>query len=189
MTRGIVLAGLFLLCAVMAPRAAADGVTWTLEGLVFSDGATATGSFVYDATTNTFSSIDIVTSSTSLFGGATYTAVDPGFGPYPFDVAFVPNASAPDLTNTPVLELEFFTSTAESTFESLTNAGGTVIADVNELNCANATCSTVTGEIRGPSLDSPTGLVVGVPIAEPSTLFLIGSCLFALVLITRRTSL
>ena len=188
MTRGIVLVGLLLLCMVMVPIAAADGVTWTLEGLTFSDGATATGSFVYDATTNTFSSIDIVTSNGVLFTGATYTAVDPGFGPFSFDVAFVPNASASNLTNTPVLELEFFTSTAETTVQSLTNAGGTVITDMNELNCANATCSTVTGELRGPNPDSPTGLVVGVPAAEPSTLLLLGSALLGLMLMTRRTA-
>jgi len=187
MTERIILARLLLLLTVMAPIAAADGVTWTLENLTLSDGATATGSFVYDASTNTFSSIDIVTSAGALFGGGTYTAVDPGFGPFPFDVAFVPSASLSDLTNTPVLELEFFTSTDESAFRSLTNAGSTLITVTNELNCANSNCSTVTGEIRGPSPDAPTGLVVGVPVPEPSTLLLLGSALLGLMFMTRRT--
>jgi hypothetical protein len=87
-----------------------------------------------------------------------------------------------------VLELEFFTSAAETTTESLTNAGGTLVTVINELNCANSNCSTVTGEIRGPSSDSPTGLVVGVRVSEPSTLLLLGSALLGLMFRTRRTA-
>jgi PEP-CTERM motif len=179
MTRGIVLIWLLSLFAVAAPIASADGVTWTIEDLTLSDGASVTGSFVYDATTNTFSSIDIVTQAgTALngtaFPGATYTVVDPGFGPFPFDVAFVPSAS--DLTNGPVLELEFFAGSDENATESLTNAGGTVVTVVNELQCSNVNCSSVYGqEIRGSNVDSPTGIVVGVPTPEPSTLLLMGS--------------
>jgi hypothetical protein len=41
--------------------AGAMPVTWDLEDVVFQNGETATGSFVYDADTNTFSNIDIVT--------------------------------------------------------------------------------------------------------------------------------
>lgn len=195
MIRGIVLVGLLLLCTAVPPVASADGVTWTIEDLTLSDGASVSGSFVYDATTNTFSSIDIVTAAGtaldgSAFPGATYTAVDPGFGPYPFDVAFVPSASSSDLTNGPVLELEFFTGTDENTTENLTNAGGSVVTVVNELECSDSNCSTVAAqEIRGSSPNSPTGLVVGVPVAEPSTLLLIGSgLLFGLMLAIRRAA-
>lgn len=185
MTRGIIFAGLLLLSTMLVPIAAADGgVLWTLEDLTLSDGASVTGSFVYVASTNTFSSIDIVTSpgtalSGSAFPGATYTAVDPGYGPFPFDVAFVPSASVPNLTNEPVLELQFFAGTDENTFESLTDAGGTVLTVVNELQCSNANCSSAYGqEIRGSNPNAPTGLVGGVPISEPSTLLLASSTFF-----------
>jgi hypothetical protein len=41
--------------------AAAIPVTWELENAVFSSGRTATGSFVFDPDTDTYSSIDIDT--------------------------------------------------------------------------------------------------------------------------------
>ena len=51
--------GLALLLFSMAAQAAP--VTWHLQDVVFDDGATASGSFVYDADTGNYSSIDITT--------------------------------------------------------------------------------------------------------------------------------
>ena len=48
-------------------------VRWTLSGVTFSDGATASGSFVYDLKTNTYSHIQITTSQGTSFAGTTYT--------------------------------------------------------------------------------------------------------------------
>jgi hypothetical protein len=47
-------------------------VIWTLEGVLFEDGGTASGSFVYDADTSTFSDTYIVTTSGSMFPGEAY---------------------------------------------------------------------------------------------------------------------
>jgi hypothetical protein len=48
-------------------------VTWTLDNVVFDDGATATGSFVYDRDTNTYSTISITTNPPHDGCNADYT--------------------------------------------------------------------------------------------------------------------
>ena len=67
-----VVTALFLLALfAIVPIASADQITWTLSG-------GASGSFVYDATTNIYSSINITVTGES-FGDGTYTMPDPGF--------------------------------------------------------------------------------------------------------------
>ena len=51
------LAALAALCSVSAY---ADPVLWTLSDAAFTNGGTATGSFVYDADTDVYSDINIV---------------------------------------------------------------------------------------------------------------------------------
>lgn len=57
-----------VLLAIAFGSAHAAPLTWTLSGVSFIDGATASGSFVFDASTRTYLSWDIVTTAT----------VDPG---------------------------------------------------------------------------------------------------------------
>jgi len=52
--------------------AAAAPVKWTLSNVHFDDGASASGSFTYDAATDEYSSIDIKTTSGSSITGSTY---------------------------------------------------------------------------------------------------------------------
>lgn len=151
------------------PTASADAVTWTLNDMVFSDGATASGSFVYDAATNALGSISVATTAGSAFGGATYTAVDPSFTPLPNDIGFVVTLM-PDFTGTGALELEFFTSNTFATPTSLTNAGGTIFTALNEFECLNTSCTSV-NDLRGTT---GSGTVMGVVITpEPSSLLLL----------------
>lgn len=52
------------LLALACFTAQATPLTWTLSGVSFIDGATASGSFVFDADTRTYLSWDIVTTAT-----------------------------------------------------------------------------------------------------------------------------
>jgi PEP-CTERM motif len=141
--------------------ASADGITWTLSGVTFDDGGTASGSFVFDALTNTYSAIDIITTAGSQFGGATYTGIDPGFPSTSGQLILVTNALLSDFTGTGVLELDF---------GPLTNLGGTFpVVGTGEGTCDNAGCSSGT-ELRTLTAGEVTG-VVATP--EPSTLLLL----------------
>ena len=166
MSRISIIAAVVLALFGFVPTASADGVLWTLNDMVFSDGATASGSFVYDAATNTLSSINVTTTGGSAFGGATYTAVDPSFTPLPNDIGFVVTLM-PDFTGTGALELEFFTSNTFATSTNLTNAGGTIFTALNEFQCLNTSCTSV-NDLRGTI---GSGTVTGVVITpEPSSL-------------------
>ena len=72
----------FGLCVglVCAPGAFAFPVTWTLSGATFNDGGTATGSFVYDADTNTLSnwSVSVAGGNTGTFPPVTYDTTTAG---------------------------------------------------------------------------------------------------------------
>jgi hypothetical protein len=146
----------------------ADGVTWDLSGVTFSDGGTASGSFVYDAVTNTVSDVDITTTAGTAFGGATYTSVDPGYGPFSDQIVVVTDPSLLDFTSPPVLDLPFT--------GDLTNLGGTLgLIDVIESTCGDTGCTSPGIDYRGIT----AGEVVSTP--EPSSLALLGVGLVGLV--------
>jgi hypothetical protein len=102
--------------ALSAQSASANPILWNLVGVTFDDGGTASGSFVYDADTNTYSNISITTTAGSEFGGATYTLIN--------DIADAPTASGiylvtslPATPGLPGLIMGFF---------NLTNSGGII---------------------------------------------------------------
>jgi sugar lactone lactonase YvrE len=125
--------------------------TWTLSGVTFAGGGTASGSFAYDATSNTFSSINITVTG-AAFGDATYTALDPGFPSTSTELVAVPSILA-DFTNTPVLALDFTSP--------LTNSGGTVALGTSHgiQVCSTATCSvsTIVSSVATGQVTAATG--------------------------------
>ena len=60
--------------AALSPTTHADPVEWTLQNIVFEDGGTLTGTFVFDADTQTVSNINLEASAGFNFSGNTYTA-------------------------------------------------------------------------------------------------------------------
>src|SRR5437660_8962870 len=99
--------------------AEARPVTWSLAGVRMADGAVASGSFVYDVDTNSYSAIDMTTSGGTVFAGAHYTATAPEPGVNISDRAIL--VTVGNLSNyfgTPALAIYPATS--------LTNGGGTV---------------------------------------------------------------
>jgi hypothetical protein len=167
---------LVLLCVPSV--ASADGITWTLSGVTFDDGGTATGSFVFDATTATVISAAIVTAG-GTHPGNTYTGMNMGSTDISdplAEIVFLPDPSLADLTGTPALDLVFFSD--------LTNSGGTFALVGNslgggEVNCGDAKCTFADTAIRLIAAGEVVSPVVTTP--EPSTFLLVGMGLVALL--------
>jgi PEP-CTERM motif len=162
--RGMMAALILIVAAAVAPIVSADDVTWDLSGVTFADGGTASGSFVYDADTNTVTSVDITTMGGSIMG-ATYTLVDPGYGPYASEIVFVTGSLA-DYTDTPALYIGFSTD--------LTDSGGTdPIAlgyNYGEYTCNDTGCTSGT-EVRGVTAGDVVAPTAKTP--EPASLSLL----------------
>ena len=161
---------LFLASGLCAGGASAVPVMWTLQGVTFSDGGTASGSFVYDADTNTYSSINVsTTAGTVVTTPATYQFLDPGFPSASGELAAFVTATG-DLTGVRVVAL---VSTAP-----MTDAGGTVTlvpVSSGEGVCSNSVCSTA-GELRSLSAGSLNGQAVA-PVPALSTWAMLGTVL------------
>lgn len=124
-----------ILGVALAASASATPLKWTLHNVLFNDGGTASGSFVYDADTNVLSSVDITTTPGSSFPGAHYILPDiSGAAFFAANPAFV-TSNAADLTGTPLLALPIVAS--------LTDAGGIdwlFVGDPVEGTCGVADC-------------------------------------------------
>src|SRR5258708_4587415 len=108
-----------LLLIAFGVPAQATPILWTLGGVVMADGATAFGSFVYDADTNLFSQIDVTTAGGSVFPGAHYVGQPP-----------ISGLGLPDrlILVTSAVPINFFGTPALALYPAigLTNAGGVV---------------------------------------------------------------
>jgi len=116
-------------------------VVWTLNGVTFNDSGTASGSFTYDADTNTYSAISISTTAGSNKGAASYDVLISGFATAT-SFRFANSANSGAYIGTPVLDFAF---------SALTNAGGSVTLDTPtsyEADCGNASCTTDAGSNR-----------------------------------------
>jgi PEP-CTERM motif len=160
---------------LVAPTAAhATTIQWTLTGAVFNDGATAFGSFDYDAATQSLSNFDITTtagtfiiidSHGSVSGGHHWLDPDGLNPPYPAAGFAVQDFPLPaDFTNTEFLALGFASP--------LTNAGGTIaLTPGGEGFCVNAVCS-IGDYQRHFTAGSVVGTALPDPVPEPATLTL-----------------
>jgi hypothetical protein len=170
----IALALLIFLC-IPSVASADSNKTWTITDAISSDGSTISGSFAYNAGTGLFSSIDIVTTVGSAFGGSTYTVVDDGFYNANELVVMANNSYA---EGTPVLALDFS--------PGLTSAGGEDLFLAFEGLC-NAGCTNFEGGDGGEgggALREFEGYVVTSP--EPSLILFLGTGLLGLVPLRRK---
>ena len=162
-TRGLAAAAAIIGLWLTSDDALATSVKWTLVNVTFTDGGTASGSFLYDADTNVFSAVDITTISGTVVTGHTYAftcSCGPGEGP---TVLFaLTQAGNTNLSNVPFLWLPFATP--------MTNAGGTIAITsanmgFNEGQCTNtATCSNA----APPKAARLTGQIDGAPVTVPT---------------------
>ena len=165
-----------LICLFAWGQVWAIPVTWTLQGVAFDDGGVASGSFTYDADTNTYSDIALITTNGSTLNGAVYGYVNTY---YPFidadSIIFADSPSA-DLSDAQQLVLFFA--------EDLTSSGGSVgfrptLSSV-EVLCGNTQCSVSDGTER----QIVAGYVTAVPI--PAAAWLFGSALAGLGWLKRK---
>ena len=138
--------------AVCSAGVNAQAVTWYMSGGAFVDGGTFGGNFDYDASTNVYSAINVVTTpGTTRPAGVTYLfvcgspdnpACGDGISPFPNSVVFLPGIGS--AIGMPSLFLTY-PSLADATF-----AATVPIFGDNEGDCANATCSIVFGATDRP---------------------------------------
>ncbi len=157
----------------VAPISFASSVTWNLSNVTFSDAATASGSFSFDAATNALSNWNISVTS-GVLSAFTYTPSDSTAGSY-FQVAgyqnellFMMNGTTRQLRLTPL--------------SALTNSGGTVPVNLNtfgngsgSVECFN--CSPYRGVVSGSFV---------TPTPEPGSVGLLGVGFACVSLLARR---
>jgi hypothetical protein len=170
---------LIALCTV-ALAASAGPITWNLVGVTFVDGGTATGSFVFDADTGTYSSIDIVTTAGFGYPAETFTTVctSPCKGETAGadDMLLLTSITSADFTGMPGLAI--FTPLRDP----LSDAGGVIEltgGTAYEALCANSTCEGPTGVARHVESGELDGVEISA-VPEPSTAILF--CSAALLL-------
>jgi len=171
-------------------EAAAAPILWTLSGVTFGDGSTASGSFLYDSDTQGLTSFDVITTPTSHDCGPgfppgcqVFTPNDlPGhhyldltgfFPPYPangFAVADPPSGGS--YAGNPFIGFAFASS--------LSNAGGSIalLTVSGEGFCLDAGCN-----LASYKRFVTAGSVVGTPapVPEPATFALLGTGLAAVI--------
>ena len=138
----------------------AHAATWNLVDVTFDDGGTATGSFDYDAATNTYSNIDIMTTAGSVLPGTSYTFDFSAFGTVSPNPIFLTDNGQ----QRPTL---FFDLASQ-----LTDSGGTILLlSGAEIFAASASLPDNRRDITGGSISA-------VPL--PPAVFLFGTALFGM---------
>ena len=163
--KSITLAVGLLLFALPLPSFAST-IVWTLEGVVFDDGGTATGTFATDSTTGAVTSFNIVTTAGTALGGAAYNSSSylafNNYFPYPNTFAI----AADNILALPFINFGFS--------NPLTSAGtNTLLVDINlpveqvAFECGNNDCGADDAVVRFATEGSAIGVVEAIP--EPST--------------------
>lgn len=154
--------------------AIAGQVNWTLSGVTFDDGGTASGSFIYDADSHTFSawSISVAGGNTANFPAVTYgfpnSTVQSFNGGNPQDtILFALNGSARELRMTPTAALTDSAGTVALNLATAHNNSG----GVECFNCGPARIIT-TGSLNGAIVPNAAAIPA---LSLSGLLLLIGS--------------
>jgi hypothetical protein len=160
-----------VLAAISVPgRAYAAPILWTLPTMTFGPGDTLAGSFIYDADTNTYSSVAFT--KTGAFA-ASYDTGDLSLGTSS-ELHLITNFGPADLSNERFLILYFIVSAFVP--NPLTNAGGNVLTSITFGDCDNSDCTSGTFDGNSGPI---TGTPLPVPVPEPTAMMLLGMGLAA----------
>ena len=157
-----------LLVAFAATHTHAAPVRWVLQDVLFDDGGTAFGSFVYDADTNTLSDIAVTTTDGSALAGSVYQFANFEAGILDADSVLLVAQENPT-TGTPAFNMNLA--------EAMTNAGGTIAIAMAppplafESTCLISNCS------QFFSIDRVvvSGFITTIPV--PGALWLLASAI------------
>lgn len=143
--------GVVPLAGRMAP------VVWTLSGVTFDDGGTASGTFTYDVGTNSYSSVAITTTNGTTRSGASYAFPRASSNSTAALVNTINSAS--DQTGLPGFLMVYATA--------LSDLGGTIglISPSLEATCSDPSCALVGTSIRVVTAGTVT--TVTVPAMPP----------------------
>jgi hypothetical protein len=162
---------------LFAAAADAAPVTWNLQNWTFDDGGTASGSFVFDASTGRYSSVSVLSTNGTVRTGARYVLPNPTSAGNANFAAWVTGLFA-DFTGTPVIAVNWLSA--------LTDAGGTVGANLagfhGEYACGGVSCASA----ETPARFLRSGAVTTVAVPLPATLPLVGLALTMLAALRRR---
>ena len=156
---------LLVVCGVslFSVEASARHIFWQLRDVQFSDGALAGGRFIYDADSNEYSFVLIITNRGRSRPGAVYTTASPTSNRI---MGLFFTKPGEDQKGLPGLDL-FYT-------RELTNEGGVVPLAAGfglEMTCANASCSV----FGTPQRLVTGGYLEGRPLDEPDSTSMSGS--------------
>ena len=163
--------GLAVVATLLATAAQATPVTWTLQGVSFVDGATASGSLTYDATTQIYTAWNIVTTATVNPAAIGYTSL-PGAS---YTTNGYTNASTSSYLNASSFGVRNLPGPGSLQFglvfaTPLTNAGGTVALK----GSGGGFESTASGFASRPMVSGTGSVVSAVPEPGSAMLMLAG---------------
>ena len=153
---------LFVGAAFSSLPANASTIDWTLSGVTFDDGGTATGTFSTDSTSGDVTAFDIVTTAGTTLGGATYDSTASGI--YSSDGVYSPNSFIVENFNTSTyVNFEFVNSLTTPGTDDLILSVGTDYASY-ECNFCNPVRGIVSGDAVSGDNVGATPLPTTIPL-------------------------